>query len=322
MSTMSKSNQPVSKSDLVNVYRRALQENVPLDKIDQKVTKLWHRSQVTAQKEEEDVEEFEVKLKHKIPTVVRYGAMLLPIVLISVGLFLLGNAVIPIAAYYVEKVPSLAQTDLVTPIPQEDVLESTPVVIAQASSTAVSKNESFYSGPTIIDAQLDYTNLANWFDEAEITELVGTEVEDGRVVEYIIDIPSLDITNAKVVIGGTDLNSSLIQYPGTAGPGEAGAPVIFGHSVLRQFYNPSEKNPRRYVSIFSKIMTLKQGDDIFITEGNKKYHYKMKEKKEVKPEDVYILTQNYDQKSLKLVTCTPEGTYLRRGVIIAELVSS
>jgi LPXTG-site transpeptidase (sortase) family protein len=323
MSKVTKKPQPVSKEELVRLYRRALQENLPLDKIDTKVTKLWHRSQVTADIEIADTMEYESELKHKIPAIVRYGAMLLPVAFISVGLFLLGNAVIPIAAYYVDKVPQLAQNELTAPIPHTDVLDTIPTVIAEAKSSGIAKSSlPLYAAPTIIDAQLDYTNLANWFDEAQVATLIGGDSREGTMAEYILDIPSLDIENAKVVIGGTDLNSSLIQYPGTANPGEAGAPVIFGHSVLRQFYNPSLKNPRRYTSLFSKIMTLKPGDDIFVTEGNTKFQYKVKDKTEVKPEDVYILTQNYDQKSLKLVTCTPEGTYLRRGVVSAELVSS
>jgi len=45
------------------------------------------------------------------------------------------------------------------------------------------------------------------------------------------------------------------------------------------------------------------------------------DKTDVKPEDTYILAQQYDNRKLKLVTCVPEGTYLRRGVITAELVS-
>jgi LPXTG-site transpeptidase (sortase) family protein len=314
--------QPVSKQDLVLLYRRALEENLPLEKIDKKVGKLWQRSQITASKEEEDVVEHEVVLKQQIPAVVRYGAILLPVAFISVGLFLLGNAVIPFAGYIVQKIPQLSQAELVTPIPHNHLLEGVPTVIAEAKTNDSVKNyQAMYAAPTIIDAELDYTNLANWFDEAATEGLVETEDGEQKVVEYVLDIPAVNIENAKVVMGGTDLNSSLIQYPGTAEPGEAGAPVIFGHSVLRQFYNPSQKNPRRYISIFSKIMTLKAGDDIYVTQGNARYHYKMKEKTEVKPEDVYILTQNYDRKDLKLVTCTPEGTYLRRGVVTAELVS-
>ena len=69
-------------------------------------------------------------------------------------------------------------------------------------------------------------------------------------------------------------------------------------------------------------MTLKTGDEIYVTYDNVKYTYVVQEKTEVKPTDVYILSQKYDAQSLKLVTCTPEGTYLRRGVITAQLVKS
>lgn len=318
------SNNP--KPDLVKIYRQALRENISLDKIDQKVVKLWQRTTVTEQVEHSDSKEYEQKLKNRIPTIVRYGALLLPIAFISIGMFLLGNAVIPIAAYYAEKVEFLAEADLTIPIPQDDVLDAMPAVIADAktgTTTGSAVDASFYAAPTILDTQLDYTNLSNWFGDGLLPELsVQASGSTGELAtEYTLDIPKVEVSNAKVVLGGTDLNSSLIQYPGTAEPGKAGAPVIFGHSVLRQFYNPSEKNPRRYTSIFSKIMTLKPGDDIFITENNVKYHYKVKEKTEVKPEDVYILTQNYDSQQLKLVTCTPEGTYLRRGVVTAQLVT-
>lgn len=67
-------------------------------------------------------------------------------------------------------------------------------------------------------------------------------------------------------------------------------------------------------------MTLKAGDEIFVTYDGVKYRYLVQEKTEVQPEDVYILTQHYDVRQLKLVTCTPEGTYLRRGVVTAQLV--
>jgi len=67
-------------------------------------------------------------------------------------------------------------------------------------------------------------------------------------------------------------------------------------------------------------MTLKNGDEIFVTYDGIKYRYLVQEKTEVQPEDVYILTQQYDARQLKLVTCTPEGTYLRRGVVTAQLV--
>lgn len=319
---MPSQNTSSTKSQLVAIYRQALAENVPIDAVDAKVRKLWKRATVTRQVEEYDTTEYEHQLQRSVPAIVRYGALLVPITFISVGLFLLGNALVPFSQYYVEKVAASTITQMKSPIPEEQLVDLTPSIIASsADGTVLDAVEEISNGPTILDADLDYTNLANWFDSAEVFQLEDEVIGD-RSVEYTVDIPKLDIKNAKVVIGGTDLNGSLIQYPGTAEPGNPGAPVIFGHSVLRQFYNPSEVNPRRYVSIFSTIMTLQPGDDIYITQDGVRYHYKMKTKEEVQPEDVYILTQNYDQKQLKLVTCTPEGTYLRRGVVTAELVSA
>jgi sortase A len=161
---------------------------------------------------------------------------------------------------------------------------------------------------------VDYTNAKNWFPTADfdINEPVTT---------YSIDIPSLNIEKAQVIIGGEDLSEGLIQYPGTAKPGQFGAPVIFGHSTLRQFYNPKENNDDRYVSIFSKIMTLKNRDRIFIDYDNIRYTYEVVDKVEVQPEDLFILEQHLNRKELKLITCVPEGTYLRRGVILAKLVN-
>ena len=103
---------------------------------------------------------------------------------------------------------------------------------------------------------VDYTLASNWFvGGAEKNEFVAPKVS-----HFTISVPSLSIENATVAIGGEDLTESLIQYPGTSLPGKIGNSVIFGHSILPQFYNPED-----YLSIFSKLPTLKQGDEIFIS---------------------------------------------------------
>jgi sortase A len=67
-------------------------------------------------------------------------------------------------------------------------------------------------------------------------------------------------------------------------------------------------------------MTLDEGDEILVDYDGIQYVYKVREKVEVQPEDVFILQQKLNNRELKLITCVPEGTYLRRGVVIAELV--
>src|SRR5690606_29905273 len=105
----------------------------------------------------------------------------------------------------------------------------------------------------------DFTQASNWFTGESFPQTTNS-----KITHYTISIPDVDVANAVVAIGGEDLSESLIQYPGTANPGQLGSPVVFGHSVLRQFYNPDEDNSRRYISIFSKIMTLEDGAEIIV----------------------------------------------------------
>jgi sortase A len=46
------------------------------------------------------------------------------------------------------------------------------------------------------------------------------------------------------------------------------------------------------------------------------------ELKEVKPTDVSVLEQRYDEKTISLVTCIPPGTYLRRLIVKAKLLDN
>lgn len=309
----------ISSKQLVNLYRQALKKDLSLDKLEKKISKKLDQVRVSQKVELKEERERVSKIRRRLPKRVRYGALILPIVFIGVGLFLLGNAIAPIAQYYLAALPDLSQQQLKAPIPKEEVLDVTPLVVAQVESdSTVLGSSSKKTGPVILDTELDYTNLTNWFKDDRSDAL--KRIQNNTM--YTLRIPKLEIDNANVKIGGTNLDESLIAYPGTAFPGELGSPVIFGHSVLRQFYNPSEKNPRRYNSIFSYIMTLEKGDEIFITQDGAEYKYVVTDKTDVKPKDTYILAQQYDKRTLKLVTCVPEGTYLRRGVITAELVSS
>ena len=314
MATATKHNQRMLKTELIGLYRKALRSGVSLQSIESKIDRHINRLQ-TAQRVEktEDVVRIQ-QVKRRLPMVVRVGALIVPLLFLGVGFYLVGSAVVPILGYYVQGETDVQTHTLISPIPKDQVMDVMPLVI-----DAQQENKSLIAEVEIIDTELDYTNLNNWFDLDALAEVALPEV-GSEITEYVIDIPKLNIANAVVKVGGVDLNESLIAYKGTALPGKPGAPVVFGHSVLRQFYNPSEKNPRRYNSIFSTIMTLKTGDPIYVTVKGVRYTYTVNNKTEVKPEDVYILIQKYDSKQLKLVTCTPEGTYLRRGVVTAQLV--
>ena len=222
---------------------------------------------------------------------------LVAIILIVFGSLIIGSVAGPIAAYLIFTSPRLSR-----PQPLISPLASGSETVLNQQAVAVE--------PQVKNYQEDFTRLENWFSANPLPS-----PSQSKITHYNLSIPKLGIQDAVVTIGGSDLAKSLIHYPSTANPGELGTPVIFGHSILRQFYNP-----KNYLSIFSTIMTLQADDQIIIKYDGITYTYKVIDKLEVKPTDVEVLSQRFDGRFLKLITCVPEGTYLRRGIIVAQLI--
>ncbi|MEK9160087.1 MAG: sortase [Patescibacteria group bacterium] len=113
----------------------------------------------------------------------------------------------------------------------------------------------------------------------------------------------------------SSLLSGVVHYPGTAEPGKIGNAFYTGHSsnVLWE--------PSLYNTVFALLPDIEVGADIYITNNQKEYHYRVTSKKEVSPSDVSILKQGA-AKTLTLMTCTPVGTALKRLVVTAELVKN
>lgn len=205
------------------------------------------------------------------------------------GIFLFGCAVFPIIKFQVQYSSNLKQ-----------ILNPLSVKSYNQSSAVLGDNT-------------DYTQLSNWFTNSsqQLSNNLTTN-DDGN--KYYLTIPKLKIKDATVIIGSSNLEKSLIQYPQTALPGQLGNTVIFGHSVLPQFFNP-----RSYLTIFSTLYTLKIGDEIIINYDGSEYKYLVSEMYEVKADDFSVLEQRFDDKVITLITCSPPGTYLRRLVVKAEL---
>lgn len=175
--------------------------------------------------------------------------------------------------------------------------------------------KSYNSSQNVLGAvTTDYTQISNWFvSDPNSNQIFSSDHQS----TYLLSIPKLKITDAVVTIGSMDLKKSLIQYPQTALPGQLGNTVVFGHSVLPQFFNP-----KSYLTIFATLYKLKQGDEILIDYDGVKYRYIVDEMFEVKPTDLSVLEQRYDQKNLSLITCSPPGTVLRRLVVKASLTAN
>jgi len=165
--------------------------------------------------------------------------------------------------------------------------------------------------PEIVDG-IDYTKVDNWF--TGVKQIKSQPSQFMPATAYTLSIPKLNIKDMIVEIGGQDLDKHLIHYAGTAIPGQYGNPVIFGHSVLPVFYNP-----KSYISVFSKLPTLEEGDEIFVHYDGVDYRYVVESYHEVRPDQVDVLEQRYDRQTITLITCVPPGTYTRRGVIMGVL---
>lgn len=215
---------------------------------------------------------------------------IISLIFIIVGLTVLLFVLYPIVSFELFFTPQYS--GLVSPVPS-DLFRNT---IADALPQALGLGEK------------DYTRASAWFPKSSPLKI------DYTISSYTLDIPKLGINEAKVIVGGDDLAKSLIQYTGVL-PGNPGNPVIFGHSTLIYFYNP-----KSYKAIFSKLPTLKNGDEIITNVDKITYKYQVFEMKVVQPDDLSVLEQRSDDSYITLITCVPPGTYLRRLIVRGKLV--
>jgi len=250
----------------------------------------------------------QVEVIPKTVAITQFLPKFLPNIFIIVGATFLTTVFYPLVSYQLSNQRWQQQT-LLAPISELQVAEAkgmvNPLSNAMMPEVLAAQNQQ----PEVV-SDIDFTKASNWFPTAP-----SLPVRPSKITHYQLSIPKLKIDQAVVEIGGNDLGKHLIQYGGTALPGEYGNVVIFGHSVLPVFYNPKD-----YRSILSLLPTLEKGDEIYIDYDGIQYKYLVDSYNEVQPTDIEILEQKFDRQALSLITCVPPGTYLRRGVIRAYLV--
>jgi sortase A len=225
-----------------------------------------------------------LRLKLKMPQ-----KRVLAIILFVLGITTLSSAIVPIISFSISESSRLIQ--IISPL-----------------------SNKFYNQSTILgQSEVDYTQLSNWFVEKDNPNTNPTNTDQPQT--YTISIPKLKIDKAVVMVGGDDLKKNLVQYPNTANPGQLGNTVIFGHSVLPQFFNP-----KSYLTIFSTLFKLKQADEILINFDGIDYKYIVEQMYEVEPTDLSVLEPRLDGRYLTIITCSPPGTYLRRLIVKAKIV--
>ncbi len=220
-------------------------------------------------------------------------------VTLSVGILLLFWSFYPVISFELYS-RFILKNGVESPIPGTTTASS-----VEKSQSVLGTNDAFSSNLK------DFTQAHLWFP--------GKQTDSEKLVtgirEYSITIPKLNITKARVVVGGDDLTKSLIHYLPRSMPGEFGNVAIFGHSTLPQLYNEKD-----YKTIFTYLPSLQKGDSILIDVGDLEYEYVIYDMFVVNPDKISVLDQQYDAAYLTLVTCVPPGTFWKRLVIKAKLL--
>lgn len=110
------------------------------------------------------------------------------------------------------------------------------------------------------------------------------------------------------------LEHSVAQIDGTALPGQKGIVVITGHSSNYIW------DRGQYNTIFAPLHKAQEGEEIDLNYNGTTYVYRITKIYKVNPDQLAIL-QDESSTGLRLITCTPIGTALRRLVVDAVQVS-
>jgi len=218
---------------------------------------------------------------------------------LTIGSFLLFWSFYPVISFEIYS-RLFFQSKTISPVPVSDIVSS-----LKEASSVLGSYEIFSNNLK------DFTQAKLWFPtkQQEVKNLNTFSVK-----EYFLSIPKINISRAKVMVGGEDLAKTLVHYLPTTLPGEYGNVAIFGHSTLPQLYNVKD-----YKTIFTYLPSLEKGDKVIVYLGDMSYEYEVYDMFVVKPDKVSVLEQKYDAAYLTLVTCIPPGTAWNRLVIRARL---
>jgi LPXTG-site transpeptidase (sortase) family protein len=109
------------------------------------------------------------------------------------------------------------------------------------------------------------------------------------------------------------LEKGVAHAKGSDKPGGDGTVYLFAHSSALPW------EITRLNTSFFRLHELTKGDTIDVFDGEKKYTYKVREKKTIAPREIQYL-QKDQGKILILQTCTPIGTDWNRLLVFADLV--
>jgi sortase A len=190
--------------------------------------------------------------------------------------------------------------------------KATSPIPEELSVSALEYAKSVYASSALFSSNLkDFSNANVWFPSGN--KYIARESVD--IKSYSLSIPKLNLLNLNVEVDGSDLSKSLIHYLPASIPGQYGNISIFGHSSLPQLFNMSD-----YKTVFTYLPKMTIGDKIYIETKGVTYEYEVFDMFIVKPSEISVLDQKFDNSYLTLVTCVPPGTYKDRLIVRAKII--
>lgn len=135
------------------------------------------------------------------------------------------------------------------------------------------------------------------------------------------NVPLLDIQNKAIAwpkelenIFMKELENGVIRYPWSTKPWNNGNTFIFWHSSNYPWVKWD------YNDVFALLDKVTHNDEVIVYYNQKKYKYKITEKKVITPWDVEILKRDNNKDEITIMTCRPIWTTLNRLIVIWEIV--
>lgn len=114
-----------------------------------------------------------------------------------------------------------------------------------------------------------------------------------------------------------ELEDWVVRYPWSTKPWSNWNTFIFGHSSNYPWIKWD------YNDVFANLNNLVYEDEIIVYYDQKKYTYKIREKKVVSPGQTNVIKRNNDNKDeITLMTCWPLWTTLNRLIIVWERIDN
>jgi LPXTG-site transpeptidase (sortase) family protein len=111
-----------------------------------------------------------------------------------------------------------------------------------------------------------------------------------------------------------ELEDWVVRYPWSSEPWRKWNTFIFGHSSNYPWIKWD------YNDVFSLLWQVNLWDEIVSYYWQKKYKYRIIEKKVITPWNVSILKREKNKSELTLMTCWPVWTTINRLIVIWELI--